>query len=52
MTDLQPEMDRLTQRHRGDRRTLNEELMGFEESNVNPNEACLPILLQAVPASS
>ena len=21
----------------------------FEESNVNPNEACLPILLQAVP---
>lgn len=50
MRDLQPEIDRLTQRHQDDRQRLNEEVMGlFEEANVNPNEACLPILLRAVP---
>lgn len=50
MTDLEPEIYRLTQRHQGDRRKFNEELMGlFEEANVNPNQACLPILLRALP---
>ncbi len=49
-TELQPEIDQLTQRHQGDRRRLNEEVMGlFDEANLNPNEACLPILLRAVP---
>lgn len=50
MRDLQPEIDRLMQRHQGDRQRLNEEVMGlFDTANVNPNEACLPILLRALP---
>ena len=51
ITDLQPEMDRLTQLHEGDRERLNEELMGlFKEVDWNPIGVCLPIVLRALPS--
>ncbi len=50
ITGLQPEIDRLTRRHEGDRETLNEELMRlFNEADLNPLGACLPMVLQALP---
>ena len=49
--DLQPEIERLTERHEGDRERLNQELMGlFEEAGVDPTGACLPIILRALPS--
>ncbi|MDQ3642470.1 MAG: YidC/Oxa1 family membrane protein insertase [Actinomycetota bacterium] len=50
ITDLQPEIDRLTRRHEGDRERLNEELMRlFKEADLNPLGACLPMVLRALP---
>lgn len=50
MADLQPEIERLTQRHQGDRQKLNDALMAlFEKSNVNPMDGCWPILLRTLP---
>ena len=50
ITGLQPEIDRLTRRHEGDRQRLNEELMRlFKEADLNPLGACLPIVLRALP---
>ena len=50
ITDLQPEIDRLTRRHQGDRERLNEELMRlFKEADLNPLGACLPMVLRALP---
>jgi uncharacterized RDD family membrane protein YckC len=50
LTELQPEIERLTQRHRGDRKRLNEALMAlYKERKVDPVEACLPVLLQLLP---
>ena len=50
MADLQPEIERLTQRHEGDRQKLNDALMAlYEKSNVNPMDGCWPILLRTLP---
>ena len=50
LTELQPEIERLTQRHRGDRRRLNEALMAlYKERKVDPVEACFPVLLPVLP---
>jgi YidC/Oxa1 family membrane protein insertase len=47
MQRLQPEMRRLQQQHRGDRQTLNEEMMKlYQEHKVNPLASCLPLLVQ------
>ena len=48
MQRLQPEMKRLQQQYKGDRETLNKEMMAFyQANNVNPMASCLPLLLQA-----
>ena len=50
LRELQAEVDRLNQRHRGDRQNLNEALMAlYKEHKVGPVEACLPVLLQILP---
>ena len=50
MADLQPEIERLRQRHEGDRQKLNDALMAlFEKSNVNPMDGCWPFLLRTIP---
>ena len=47
MQKLQPEMRRLQQVHRGDRQTLNAEMMKlYQEHKVNPLASCFPLLLQ------
>ena len=49
--ELQPELDRLTQRYKGESEMLNEELMRlFRESDVNPIRASLPIIVRALPS--
>lgn len=49
--ELQPEIDRLTQRDNGEREMLNEELMRlYQESDVNPIGASLPIIVRALPS--
>ena len=49
--ELQPEIDRLTQRYRGEREMLNEELMRlYQESDVNPIRASRPVIVQALPS--
>jgi uncharacterized RDD family membrane protein YckC len=51
LMELQPEVDRLNQCHRGDPQSLNEALMAlYKEHNVNPVEGCLPVLLQVLAA--
>ena len=50
ITGLQPEIDRLTRRHEGNRERLNDELMRlFKEADLNPLGACLPMVLRALP---
>ena len=50
LAELKAEVERLEQRHRGDRQNLNEALMAlYKEHNVNPAGACLPYLLQVLP---
>jgi YidC/Oxa1 family membrane protein insertase len=47
MQQLQPEMKRLQQKYKGDRQTLNEEMMKFyKENQINPLGGCLPLLIQ------
>jgi YidC/Oxa1 family membrane protein insertase len=47
MQRLQPEIKKLQQQHKNDRKQLNEELMAFyKEHKVNPLGGCLPMLLQ------
>lgn len=49
--DLQPDIERLTQRHHGDRARLNEELMElFDKAHVDPADAYLPMLVRALPS--
>ena len=51
ITDLQPEIDRLTRHHEGDRERLNEELMKlYKEAHLNPLGACLPMVLRGLPS--
>lgn len=47
MQRLAPEIKRLQAEHRGDRETLNREMMALYQANkVNPVGGCLPMLLQ------
>ena len=47
MTELQPKIKALQAKHKGDRETLNTELMKlYKEHGTNPAMGCLPLLLQ------
>jgi YidC/Oxa1 family membrane protein insertase len=47
MAQLQPEIKKLQERHRGDKERLNQEMMGFyKENKVNPFASCLPMVAQ------
>ncbi len=48
MQHLQPEMKKIQNRHKGDRETMNREMMAFyQANNINPMGGCLPLLIQA-----
>jgi len=48
MQRLAPEMKRLQEQYKGDRETLNTEMMRFyKENQINPVSGCLPMLAQA-----
>jgi len=48
MRRLQPQVKRLQKKYRGDRETLNQEMMKlYQEHNVSPLSGCLPILIQS-----
>jgi YidC/Oxa1 family membrane protein insertase len=47
MMEIQPKVKELQQKYRGDRETLNQELMKlYRENNANPLGGCLPLLVQ------
>ena len=47
MQQIAPMVKELQKKHKGDRETLNKELMGlYKENNANPISGCLPLLLQ------
>jgi YidC/Oxa1 family membrane protein insertase len=47
MQRLAPEMKKLQQKYKGDKQTLNEEMMKlYREHGVNPAGGCLPMLIQ------
>jgi YidC/Oxa1 family membrane protein insertase len=47
MTALQPKIKELQAKHKGDKETLNSEMMKlYKEHNANPFAGCLPVLLQ------
>jgi YidC/Oxa1 family membrane protein insertase len=47
MQRVQPELKRLQAQHKGDRETLNREMMAFyQANNINPFSSCLPLLIQ------
>jgi YidC/Oxa1 family membrane protein insertase len=47
MQRLQPEMKKLQQQYKGDRQTLNQEMMKlYSDHKVNPLASCLPLLAQ------
>jgi YidC/Oxa1 family membrane protein insertase len=47
MQELQPRMKALQAKHKGDRETLNQEMMKlYKDAGVNPLAGCLPLLLQ------
>ncbi|HTT87724.1 MAG TPA: YidC/Oxa1 family membrane protein insertase, partial [Acidimicrobiales bacterium] len=47
MQRLAPELKKLQQKYKGDRTTLNEEMMKlYKEHNINPAGGCVPMLLQ------
>jgi YidC/Oxa1 family membrane protein insertase len=44
---LQPEIKKLQAKHKGDRQTLNQEMMAlYRDNNANPAGSCLPLLVQ------
>ena len=48
MRRLQPQVKRLQKKYKGDRETLNQEMMKlYQEHNVSPLSGCLPILIQS-----
>jgi len=48
MQEYQPEIKRLQAKHKGDRQTLNEEMMKlYQEKGINPLGGCIPMLIQA-----
>lgn len=47
MQKLQPEIKKLQQKYKGDRETLNQEMMKlYKEEGINPAGGCLPFLIQ------
>jgi YidC/Oxa1 family membrane protein insertase len=47
MQQLAPKLKELQKQHKGDRETLNTEMMKlYKENNANPISGCLPLLLQ------
>lgn len=47
MSELAPRVKELQKQHKGDRETLNREMMAlYKDNNANPISGCLPILLQ------
>ena len=47
MQEIAPMVKELQKKHKGDRETLNQELMKlYKENNANPIAGCLPLLLQ------
>ena len=47
MQQIAPKIKELQQRHKGDRETMNTEMMKlYKEHNANPISGCLPLLLQ------
>ena len=47
MQRVSPELKKLQQKYKGDRQTLNEEMMKlYKEHGVNPAGGCLPMLVQ------
>jgi YidC/Oxa1 family membrane protein insertase len=47
MMEIQPKVKELQQKYRGDRETMNQELMKlYRENNANPLSGCLPLLVQ------
>lgn len=48
MQQMQPEIRKLQDKHKGDREKLNTELMAlYKENQINPVGGCLPLLVQA-----
>lgn len=48
MQQMQPEIRKLQEKHKGDRQKLNEEMMAlYKENQINPVGGCLPLLVQA-----
>ena len=48
MRRVQPEVRRLQKKHKGDRETLNQEMMAlYQKHKVSPLSGCLPILVQS-----
>lgn len=49
LQDLQPEIKKLQEKHRGDKEKQGRALMAFyKEKNVNPASGCLPLVVQIV----
>lgn len=47
MTDIQPKLEELKKKHKGDQQTLAQETMKlYKENKVNPLGSCLPLLVQ------
>lgn len=47
MRELQPELLKLRERHKGDQMKINQEMMAlYKREKVNPASGCLPILIQ------
>ena len=47
MQEIQPEIDRLKEKHKGNQQLIGQETMRiFKENKVNPFGSCLPILIQ------
>lgn len=47
MTDIQPKLEELKKKYKGDQQTLAQETMKlYKENKVNPLGSCLPVLLQ------
>ncbi len=47
MKNLQPKMEKLKERYKGDKMKLNQELMGlYKKEKVNPMAGCLPMIIQ------
>ncbi len=47
MSELKPQLDKLTKKHKGDRQKLQQaQLELYKQHGINPAAGCLPLLLQ------